>query len=93
MSFFVSRINTLFNSSDVGGRLTKIFSQSFWNHENIGGHTNTERGYLPILAKKLTSELQSEANDVFGIDPALASTLRSLEVHVSKEDKHPLQIV
>ncbi|KAL4251544.1 GTP cyclohydrolase I type 2/NIF3 family protein [Abortiporus biennis] len=57
------------------------------------GHTNTERGYLPILAEKLTSELQTEAEDVANSDTALASTLRSLEVHVSKEDKHPLQIV
>jgi len=46
------------------------------------GHTNTERGYLPILADKLLKELQNEAVDS-----------KSMEVHVSEKDKHPLSIV
>lgn len=45
----------------------------------LGGHTNTERGYLPTLALKLQHELKVEN--------------LSLEVIVSKNDKHPLQIV
>ncbi|KIK52053.1 hypothetical protein GYMLUDRAFT_50126 [Collybiopsis luxurians FD-317 M1] len=45
------------------------------------GHTNTERGYLPILASKLESQLQTAAfNEVF-------------DIVVSESDKHPLQIV
>lgn len=56
------------------------------------GHTNTERGYLPTLARKLKSTLC----DVVApeeADAAHASFLRSMEIEVSKEDKHPLQIV
>ncbi|KAH9948192.1 NGG1p interacting factor 3 [Amylocystis lapponica] len=54
------------------------------------GHTNTERGYLPVLAQKLSQSLESLASDV---DPALASSLRALEVSVSQADRHPLQFV
>lgn len=49
----------------------------------IGGHTNTERGYLHTLADKLMPELTIES----------ASEGPVLEVHVSKQDVHPLQIV
>lgn len=56
-----------------------------------GGHTNTERGYLPILGQKLKQALTEFASAE--ADAAHASALRSLEVEVSKEDKHPLQIV
>jgi len=52
-----------------------------------GGHTNTERGYLPILAQKLYKELQSE-------DPQGASEgLEDVEILVSESDRHPLEIV
>ncbi|KAG7086161.1 hypothetical protein E1B28_002122 [Marasmius oreades] len=47
-------------------------------HVVLCGHTNTERGYLPVLAGKLRKELESE---------------ESVEVLVSKADKHPLDIV
>ncbi|CCM03788.1 uncharacterized protein FIBRA_05935 [Fibroporia radiculosa] len=47
------------------------------------GHTNTERGYLRVLAQKLLPELSADASP----------SERSLEVHVSKADEHPLRIV
>lgn len=42
------------------------------------GHTNTERGFLPTLADLLKRQLANE--------------LPNFEVHVSKEDRHPLVI-
>ncbi|KAJ3544608.1 hypothetical protein NMY22_g2722 [Coprinellus aureogranulatus] len=45
------------------------------------GHTNTERGYLPILAEKLRTEMESEGGR------------SEVEVLVSQKDQHPLQIV
>lgn len=53
------------------------------------GHTNTERGYLPILANKLLVELQN--GEATGDHEA--PNAKSMEVHVSVEDKHPLFIV
>lgn len=52
---------------------------------NPGGHTNTERGYLPILASKLRRELQGGEYQGFG--------LTDWEVIVSENDRHPLQFV
>ncbi|KAA1471456.1 NGG1p interacting factor 3 [Dentipellis sp. KUC8613] len=52
----------------------------------LTGHTNTERGYLPVLAKKLQQEFASAE----GSDKTLAE---QLTVHVSKADRHPLEIV
>ncbi|KAJ7664751.1 NIF3-like protein-like protein [Mycena rosella] len=46
-------------------------------HVILCGHTNTERGYLPMLATKLRAELD---------DP-------DVEVIVSQADAHPLQFV
>ncbi|PCH34142.1 NGG1p interacting factor 3 [Wolfiporia cocos MD-104 SS10] len=46
------------------------------------GHTNTERGYLPTLAEKLNRELSADG----GLQ-------QKLEIRVSKQDRHPLQIV
>ena len=43
------------------------------------GHSNTERGYLPILAEKLRAELAAS-------DPKMT-------VHISAEDKDPLEVV
>lgn len=57
------------------------------------GHTNTERGYLPTLAEKLKAQLHGTASEVKSTDGELAMTLLLMEVVVSKEDKHPLQIV
>jgi len=46
----------------------------------VGGHSNTERGYLPLLQRKLTAGLEEEgAHDV--------------EVVVSSKDKDPLTIL
>lgn len=50
------------------------------------GHTNTERGYLPVLAEKLVRELSLDARSG-------TSELPTLDVQVSKEDCHPLVIV
>ena len=52
---------------------------------SAGGHTNTERGYLPVLAAKLRAELESETQTV--------AKLGDVEVRVSKTDEHPLQVV
>jgi len=64
-------------------------------HVVLCGHTNTERGYLPILATKLRTELKQFQNT-----EAFASYLdadqeivRHLEVHISAQDQHPLQFV
>ncbi|KAF8890096.1 GTP cyclohydrolase 1 type 2/Nif3 [Infundibulicybe gibba] len=54
-------------------------------HVILCGHTNTERGYLPILASKLRHELQGEGHREHG--------LGELEVIVSKSDQHPLHFV
>jgi len=52
------------------------------HHVVLCGHTNTERGYLQVLADRLQYELSKDANLK---DP--------LAVHVSAEDHHPLSIV
>ncbi|KAJ7624579.1 NGG1 interacting factor 3-like protein [Roridomyces roridus] len=52
-------------------------------HVVLCGHTNTERGYLPVLAQKLSSELQNE----FQAEAA------PFDVIVSEADAHPLQFV
>lgn len=46
------------------------------------GHTNTERGYLPVLAKKLKSELACDESLGLG---------DGVEVIVSRYDRHPLE--
>ena len=51
-------------------------------HVVLCGHTNTERGYLPTLAEKLRSELE---------DSRFSG--EKVEVHISTEDRHPLDIV
>jgi len=54
-------------------------------HVILCGHDNTERGYLPVLASKLLSELRSS--------PVNGQGLAEVEVVVSEADKHPLRIV
>lgn len=44
----------------------------------LGGHTNTERGYLKILKQKLLAE-QKAVPEIAG-----------LEIEISKADEHPL---
>jgi len=50
-----------------------------------GGHTNTERGYLPVLASKLRRELQDGEDQ--------GPELTELEVVVSQNDRHPLHFL
>ncbi|KAI1793992.1 NIF3-like protein-like protein [Ganoderma leucocontextum] len=52
------------------------------------GHTNTERGYLPWLAKDILEFIQEEVAQP--TDPAGAELLKDLEVVVSQQDQHPL---
>ncbi len=56
-----------------------------------GGHTNTERGYLPWLAKDILEFIQEEVAQP--TDPAGAELLKDLEVVVSQRDQHPLVTV
>jgi len=49
------------------------------------GHTNTERGFLPLLASKLRAELTK----LEGEERKFAET----GVHISQEDRHPLDFV
>ena len=51
----------------------------------LGGHTNTERGYLPVLASKLQAELAAYEGEEKDFIPA--------DIHISQEDKHPLDFV
>ncbi|KAF5352533.1 hypothetical protein D9756_006215 [Leucocoprinus leucothites] len=54
-------------------------------HVILCGHDNTERGYLPILAKKLLAELSGQqATDQGPVD---------VEVAVSQADKHALHFI
>ncbi|KAI0348166.1 NGG1p interacting factor 3 [Trametopsis cervina] len=53
------------------------------------GHTNTERGYLRRLARKLREEVVADAEQA---DVKTAQDLESLEVVISEKDKHPLQL-
>lgn len=65
------------------------------------GHTNTERGYLPILASKLRTTLAEFARSDVGLadqrGECISLTeedrrlLESVEVVVCGEDKHPLE--
>ena len=50
----------------------------------LGGHTNTERGYLPVLASKLQAELAAQGDEKDSI---------SAKIHISQEDRHPLDFV
>jgi len=49
------------------------------------GHTNTERGYLPVLASKLRTELAKLDGEEKRFEAA--------SVHISQEDRHPLDFV
>ncbi|KAI0962277.1 hypothetical protein AcV7_001157 [Taiwanofungus camphoratus] len=49
------------------------------------GHTNTERGYLPVLADRLKQEL-------YIVTPA-GSSAEPQDVIISEQDRHPLQFV
>ncbi|KAI5998301.1 NGG1p interacting factor 3 [Pisolithus albus] len=72
------------------------------------GHTNTERGYLPVLASKLRALLAEYAQPAPTLTPpsdcgsgvqgpnlmeSERRTLGSAEVYVSQADRHPLERV
>lgn len=67
----------------VSPRITPFFSKS--QEFLLGGHTNTERGYLPVLASKLRAELAKLDSEGKGFEAA--------SVHISQEDRHPLDFV
>ena len=68
-----------------------------------GGHTNTERGYLPILASKLRTSLSEfaccdaspadERGECFSLSEEDRQLLEGVEIVVCGEDKHPLERV
>ena len=51
----------------------------------LGGHTNTERGYLRVLASKLRAELTKLEGE--------EKMFEAASVHISQEDRHPLDFV
>ena len=51
----------------------------------LGGHTNTERGYLPVLASKLRVEFAKLEGE--------EKMFEAASVHISREDRHPLDFV
>ncbi|KAI0778632.1 NGG1p interacting factor 3 [Trametes elegans] len=55
------------------------------------GHTNTERGFLPWLAKDIEEFIQEEIEQP--TDAAEAELLKGLEIVVSQKDEHPLVTV
>ncbi len=56
-----------------------MFAVAAFSNVNIGGHSNTERGYLAQLQPRLLRELASEDGEM-------------LEVAISQADKDPLKI-
>ncbi len=52
---------------------------------HLGGHTNTERGYLPVLASKLRVEFAKLEGE--------EKMFEAASVHISQEDRHPLAFV
>lgn len=80
----------------VGKKADVYFTGEMSHHEVLGsvaagthvilcGHTNTERGYLPVLASKLRHELARDADQDHGA--------AGFDVAVSQADHHPLQLV
>ena len=67
---------------------------SFPDLHPVGGHTNTERGYLPILAEKLRERIHTmDLRELSPEELIFAPVIKSLQVDVSEMDQHPLQIV
>jgi putative NIF3 family GTP cyclohydrolase 1 type 2 len=56
-------------------------------HTFSAGHTNTERGYLQVLASKLEN---IPADLLAELTLEEKEALSQMEVRVSEEDKHPL---
>lgn len=58
------------------------------------GHTNTERGYLPILAKKLLDALselvEDESSSGLSREEIIEIGKCQMDIHISEVDRHPL---
>ncbi|KAF7966113.1 hypothetical protein HWV62_33881 [Athelia sp. TMB] len=77
----------------LGHEADVYFTGEMSHHEVLaavaaGGHSNTERGYLPVLASRLRDELRLLKGQ--GTDSDAGA---HLEVHVSTADHDPLQFV
>ncbi|KAF7436034.1 hypothetical protein PC9H_002860 [Pleurotus ostreatus] len=79
----------------VGKKADVYFTGEMAHHEVLAsiasgtnvvlcGHTNTERGYLPVLAAWLNEEFQTQETD---------GDLKGVDVVISQADKHPLLLV
>lgn len=81
------------------------FTGEMQHHEVLGavargryvilcGHTNTERGYLPILAKKLLDALselaRDESSNGLSREERIEIEKCQLDIHISEADMHPL---
>ncbi|KAG1747698.1 NGG1p interacting factor 3 [Suillus lakei] len=81
------------------------FTGEMQHHEVLGavakgryvilcGHTNTERGYLPVLAKKLLGALselvQDESSNGLSREERIEIEKYQLDIHISEADRHPL---
>jgi len=81
------------------------FTGEMQHHEVLGavargryvilcGHTNTERGYLPVLAKKLSDALsylaQEESPDGLSLEERAEIKKYQPDIHISEADRHPL---
>ncbi|KAF4611559.1 hypothetical protein D9613_004398 [Agrocybe pediades] len=62
-------------------------------HVILCGHTNTERGYLPILAAKLREELKMNDASSSSSSSSQGQALGEVNVLVSEKDQHPLEFV
>ncbi|KAG1846194.1 NGG1p interacting factor 3 [Suillus subalutaceus] len=58
------------------------------------GHTNTERGYLPVLAKKLSDALsevvRDESSSGLSREERIEIEKYQIDIHISEVDRHPL---
>lgn len=58
------------------------------------GHTNTERGYLPVLAKKLSDALselvRDESSSGLSREERIEIKKYQMDIHISEVDRHPL---
>ena len=72
-------------SSCVSPRIVLFEKKRKAQVSRLGGHTNTERGYLPVLASKLHTELAKLGGE--------EKIFETTSIHISQEDRHPLDFV
>lgn len=80
-----------------------MFSPARLTDDPLGGHTHTERGYLPILATHLRRTLAEFANEAEVPVPSVPCAVRlnmtevdrqalmDVDVFISAADRHPLE--